>query len=76
TFDLVLTSGQQRYHLTRTFAVNADQIPTTKTQTQTTSLPWWVYLLIGLVIIMFGMIIWLFNTRKKNENTPNDFSDR
>lgn len=65
TLDVALTSGHQQYHLTRQFTIAADQITNPSTTTRTSTIPWWVYALISLVIIMLGIIIWLLKTRKK-----------
>lgn len=66
TLDLTLTSGSQHYHLTRKFTIAADQITDSTPPAPTSAMPWWVYALIGMMIIMFAIIIWLLKTRKKS----------
>lgn len=66
TLDLTLTSGSQHYHLTRKFTISAGQIQRPAKQPATAAIAWWVYALIGLVIIMLAIIIWLLKTRKKS----------
>ncbi|WP_125710288.1 WxL protein host-binding domain-containing protein [Lacticaseibacillus porcinae] len=66
TLDLRLTSGKQSYHLTKTLIITGDQIAKVTPKAATTLLPWWVYALIGLVVVMIAVIIWLLTTRRKS----------